>query len=83
MIGPDCHVPGCRWPCPTSGVFCKRHWQRLPRRLRGRLCDLWSQGLGDSPAYAQAVWEAARWSDGRVEYPATGPNGGMRRDGPR
>ena len=68
--GPDCNVPGCPRSCPPNGVFCKLHWQRLPRRLRRRLCSLWSKGLGASRAYAWTVAEAVRWSVGRVEYPA-------------
>lgn len=80
--GPDCNVPGCPRSCPPNGVFCKLHWQRLPRRLRGRLGSLWSKGLGTSRAYAWTVAEAVRWSAGRVEYRSAAAAIGTRKEDP-
>jgi hypothetical protein len=39
-----CHWPGCTTPVPPSMWGCKRHWFKLPLRLRNRIWATYRAG---------------------------------------
>ena len=57
-----CSIPNCPRDPFTGGHICPTHWQRLPRRIRSRLCELWRQGLGAGQEYTRLFGEAIRWT---------------------
>ena len=32
-----CHAIDCTTPCPSTHLFCRRHWMQLPGLLRARI----------------------------------------------
>ena len=51
-----CPVPGCRELIDASRLMCRRDWQLVPQRLRGRVWQTWRSGLrAGSRAHRTAV----------------------------
>lgn len=51
--------PICRERIPAGRIFCKSHWLRVPKPLRGRIWELYRKAPG-SQEHRAAVFEAIR-----------------------
>jgi hypothetical protein len=54
-----CPVPGCDETIDRTRLMCRRHWYRIPRRLRDRVWRTWRSGSAvASGAHQEAVLKA-------------------------
>jgi len=60
-----CHHPGCTTEVPPAQWGCKRHWFRLPKRLRNRIWATYQVGQEitktPSAAYLAAAKDVQQW----------------------
>lgn len=42
--GHHCHAEGCDAKVPPAMFMCKRHWFKVPTRLRNKIWDLYEPG---------------------------------------
>ena len=60
-----CHWPGCGTPVPPKMWGCRKHWFRLPKRLRDEIWRTYRPGQETdkqpSDAYLAAAWEVQAW----------------------
>ncbi len=60
-----CHFPTCKTECPPAMWGCKKHWFKLPKRLRDQIWATYVPGQEDrkdpTPAYLDVADEVQRW----------------------
>jgi hypothetical protein len=60
-----CHWPGCDQPVPPAMWGCKRHWFKLPKRLRDRIWATFRPGqevnMTPSDEYLAVATEVQKW----------------------
>lgn len=60
-----CHATDCKTVVPPEMFMCKKHWFKLPKRLRDRVWAAYRNGQCDdwqiSHEYANAAREAVRY----------------------
>ena len=61
-----CHWPGCDLNVAPRFWGCKKHWYKLPKRIRDRIWDTYVHGqeITKSPTreYIEAAREAQAWA---------------------
>ena len=61
----SCHWPGCGAQVPPAMWGCKRHWLKLPKRLRDRIWQAYRPGQEEdgrpSVDYVTAAREVQDW----------------------
>lgn len=71
-MGHKCHQPGCAVNVPPAMWGCKKHWFRLPKRLRDRIWATYVPGqeITKTPSqeYLDVADEVERWC---LENPET------------
>lgn len=60
-----CHFPTCRTSVPPAMWGCKKHWFKLPKRLRDKVWATYRPGQeitkDPSPAYLKVADEVQEW----------------------
>ena len=60
-----CHHPGCTEKVPPKLWGCRKHWFRLPKRLRDKIWATYVPGQeirkDPSPEYLEVADEVQRW----------------------
>lgn len=60
-----CHWPGCTRQVPPAMWGCKKHWFRLPLKIRTRIWRTYRPGqevdMQPSPEYIEAAEAAQEW----------------------
>lgn len=60
-----CHWPGCKTQVPPAMWGCKKHWFRLPKKIRDRIWAAYEPGqevtMTPSPDYLEAANAAEEW----------------------
>lgn len=63
--GHTCHWPGCDQQVPPAMWGCKRHWYKLPMKIRNRIWREYRIGQeadrGVTRDYVSAAQEAQNW----------------------
>lgn len=69
--GHTCHWPGCDTKVPPAMWGCKKHWFKLPQRLRSRIWATYRIGQEDdkkpSAQYLQVALEVRSWIEAHAE----------------
>lgn len=64
-LGHTCHWPGCNTEVPPAMWGCKKHWFKLPARLRAKVWAAYEPGqeiTGDpSEKYLEVAHEVQAW----------------------
>jgi hypothetical protein len=55
-----CHWPRCETQCPPAMWGCKKHWFKLPKRLRDLIWDTYEIGQEQSMTPSEEYLDAAR-----------------------
>ena len=71
-----CHWPDCESQVPPAMWGCKKHWFRLPKRLRDEIWRTFRPGqeatMTPSPAYLDATREVRAWITAQPKEPDRG-----------